>query len=83
MKKKTAFDERIVAVHIEDTVTRIDMQVEHTVATTFQGTADRRVDHQLESGIVLHIESHRNIHRAACGFLLRPCCWKSSFLRTR
>ena len=56
------------------------MQVEHTVATTFQGTADRRVDHQLESGIVLHIESHRNIHRAACGFLFTPLLLEEQLL---
>ena len=56
------------------------MQVEHTVAATFQGTADRRVDHQLESGIVLHIEGHRNIHRAACGFLFTPLLLEEQLL---
>ena len=79
-KEVTAFGERVVAVHLENTVTGIDMQVEHTVAATFQGIADSRVDHQLESRVILHIEGHRNIHRTACGLLFTPLLLEKQLL---
>lgn len=56
------------------------MQVEHTVAATFQGIADSRVDHQLESRVILHIEGHRNIHRTACGLLFTPLLLEKQLL---
>ena len=54
----------IVAIHLEDIGLRVDTQVEQALASALDDISYGRVDNELHLGIRLHIEGHRNIHRA-------------------